>query len=1189
MNFANINIGTSPDDHTGDQLRVAFAKINQNFANIAAGNGTGVNSVAGRGGNVILSVNDVAGAVSVGAITSLVSSALGNISVPTTTQMSTAIATALATAETYANSAVANLSLNAPAGLQTIKQLADAIGDDPQFYIQVTNLRNGLNLANTAIATNTANITALWSNIATQASGENTNTTSINLLNANVAAANSVIATQTTNIGLLNANVTAANSVIATQTTNIGLLNANVIAANLAITSLQSNAASQESEISGHTSSISALNAGLTSANANIATHTTNIGLLNANVTAANLAISALQSNASSQESRIGTNTTNIGLLNANVTAANLAISALQSTEGTHTSQIAQVNANVTAANTAIVNLQNAGYATTGYVTTQINNLINGAPGTLDTLKQLADAIGDDAQFTSHYVNTVTAINANITAANAAIALTNGTVATLNTDITNITNQLATGNITTTGTVSANKLITTNGIFWANGVAFVSGTGQAVNTGNISFSGYTISTINDAGGNFGITLNPANGGEVHIKSNTGINNTNPAYWLEIGNQTDNNNTGAIAVDFGNANGFSGSTVWTYDWADGTGGTTKHANVGLYTNGNIAQGLITFDALNSPANAITVNSSGINFNGNTHAPYLDVDYALSANSAIVAPNLPAGYNPGFPMYVSMNSESRVYSSASLTEVVAKFVGIDSGNAIVSTDGYGANAGIGPTYETRASRGNITVPAAIQSNDILARYSAKGYGLTKFSPTVGGMFMQAEGPFTDTSYPTGIVFYTTANGSSKASQVGRFSSTGNLLIYNNTPSTSVNTGAITVIGGVGVSGNIYATDLNAVGTVTSNFGTLGNLIVSGVTSSDTPTTGALQVAGGAGIGGNLNVLGYMQAGQSQFNGPVFINSTLDPVNYQGGAFHVQGGAVMDGNVQIGNQLLIGNTAISHQLTSAVINARTSSQSGAGLQYAQAALTNMASNGSADWIAYGDTYPGPSNDHGWVDMGYTGSNFNDPDFTITSANDGYLFAGAVANSGLGGNLVLATDNTGTYNDIVFATGGFYANAEVARFHGNTSTGGKFTVQTDTVIQGNLKVNGTISTPTRSNISVTTATLAPNANATVILTGYSGYAVYAIQTSANAWVSVYSSNSAASSDNTRTITSDPAPNSGVIAEVITTSTAPYYYTPAITGYTVDGTVGIPLRVNNQSNSSQTITVTMTMLKLEG
>jgi hypothetical protein len=38
INFANVNIGTTAGDGQGDPLRLAFTKINTNFANISAGN-----------------------------------------------------------------------------------------------------------------------------------------------------------------------------------------------------------------------------------------------------------------------------------------------------------------------------------------------------------------------------------------------------------------------------------------------------------------------------------------------------------------------------------------------------------------------------------------------------------------------------------------------------------------------------------------------------------------------------------------------------------------------------------------------------------------------------------------------------------------------------------------------------------------------------------------------------------------------------------------------------------------------------------------------------------------------------------------------------------------------------------------------------------------------------------------------
>lgn len=48
-----------------------------------------------------------------------------------------------------------------------------------------------------------------------------------------------------------------------------------------------------------------------------------------------------------------------------------------------------------------------SGYATTSYVTTQINNLIAGAPGVLDTLDELAAALGDDSNFATTVTNSI--------------------------------------------------------------------------------------------------------------------------------------------------------------------------------------------------------------------------------------------------------------------------------------------------------------------------------------------------------------------------------------------------------------------------------------------------------------------------------------------------------------------------------------------------------------------------------------------------------------------------------------------------------------------------------------------------------------------------------------------------------------------------------------------------------------
>lgn len=48
-----------------------------------------------------------------------------------------------------------------------------------------------------------------------------------------------------------------------------------------------------------------------------------------------------------------------------------------------------------------------SGYATESYVNTQVSNLVNSAPATLDTLRELADALGNDANFSTTVTNLI--------------------------------------------------------------------------------------------------------------------------------------------------------------------------------------------------------------------------------------------------------------------------------------------------------------------------------------------------------------------------------------------------------------------------------------------------------------------------------------------------------------------------------------------------------------------------------------------------------------------------------------------------------------------------------------------------------------------------------------------------------------------------------------------------------------
>jgi hypothetical protein len=252
--------------------------------------------------------------------------------------------------------------------------------------------------------------------------------------------------------------------------------------------------------------------------------------------------------------------------------------------------------------------------------------------------------------------------------------------------------------------------------------------------------------------------------------------------------------------------------------------------------------------------------------------------------------------------------------------------------------------------------------------------------------------------------------------------------NTPIGNATPSTAAFT---TVTGGSfqGIIGNAAAT--------TGYFTTLTATTVNAATIGNTGAafTGAtLTTSSTATIGGNI-----VAAATTATND----NNT--------GSIVAKGGIAAAGNLNVAAQAFVGSTVQANPVAyNSVIAGRGTSSTGAGTQYAQIALVNATNTGSTDFAGY------PNNtlsdlSHGWVDMGITGDAFNDAAFTITKANDSYLF-GSAANATVGGNLVLATDYTGSYNDIVVGVGSFYANSEVARFHGNTSNNGTFIIKLPT-----------------------------------------------------------------------------------------------------------------------------------------
>jgi plastocyanin len=126
--------------------------------------------------------------------------------------------------------------------------------------------------------------------------------------------------------------------------------------------------------------------------------------------------------------------------------------------------------------------------------------------------------------------------------------------------------------------------------------------------------------------------------------------------------------------------------------------------------------------------------------------------------------------------------------------------------------------------------------------------------------------------------------------------------------------------------------------------------------------------------------------------------------------------------------------------------------------------------------------------------------------------------------------------------------------------------------------------------SLPSRISPSQATSSIANGAVANLDITGFKGYALYTITTSAAAWVTLYTDGAARTADGSRTESTDPAPDAGVIAEVITTGAQTVRLSPGAIGYNLESTptTNIPVTVRNKSGGNAVITVAIEILQLE-
>ena len=314
MAFSNVNIGSYPDDGTGHPLRVAFNVINNNFANITNGSVTvnaPVKSVAGRTGNVTLTITDISGAASYAYVAAGVTSAnaytdsqiaIVNANIATLS----ANLTASITANVIANINLAGTNANIAAANVAIAQLQ---ANDVSQNSSISSLNSSVVTIQNSNNANSANITLLQSGAtATNSAIVTANTAMKSYVDANaisqlsqITGANAAIVTANTAMqGYVDAVTTAWTANAATQSILINTINANIVAINLAvathttnISSLQSNSVTQFTWLNNLTASVNSISTTLTTEQNTLSAVVANVttGYINiaGNITGGNL------------------------------------------------------------------------------------------------------------------------------------------------------------------------------------------------------------------------------------------------------------------------------------------------------------------------------------------------------------------------------------------------------------------------------------------------------------------------------------------------------------------------------------------------------------------------------------------------------------------------------------------------------------------------------------------------------------------------------------------------------------------------------------------------------------------------------------------------------------------------------------------------------------------------------------
>jgi len=179
-------------------------------------------------------------------------------------------------------------------------------------------------------------------------------------------------------------------------------------------------------------------------------------------------------------------------------------------------------------------------------------------------------------------------------------------------------------------------------------------------------------------------------------------------------------------------------------------TGQTSSTGPITTGNLIvngttslSGNVVMNAATYMTGAVTVNSTMVLANSNFNAT--ESAMTITASDTVAIP-----VNDGYMIHIS---------------------GKNGIPARIVADSYGTGAY--SVYASRTARGNVTNPSAVQTNDIIGRFSSNGYGTTKFQTFGTGRidFVAAEN-YTDSKTGSIIKFWNCPIGTNTLTNIATF---------------------------------------------------------------------------------------------------------------------------------------------------------------------------------------------------------------------------------------------------------------------------------------------------------------------------------------------------------------------------------------------------------------------------------